>query len=365
LIAYNSAQTRITDNSNRPVAGGLAFFFLSGTTTLTTVYADEDGVTPLTNPVAANAFGVLPTIFYDPATLIRSIWTDADGDYTSPIWVSPDPLNLPNPALTPVDTVSATAYVVLASDNGRIKKRTAAADMSDTLPTAVSVGNGFQVTLWNATLYSDTVQVSGAGTINGSLFFGISPGQRITFISDGSTWNAAIAPRTIGLSLFPFIAGALIPPTTNPAIYALIETATNDVAYDSWVFADGATQLYMNFTAQMPASWNGGAFDAEVEWEPVAGVVAQTITWGAQAACLADGEVIDRAYGSASEQADAVVALAAYHKTARFTVTPANGGAGRWIQGRVYRKASTGTLVGGARLLGIRLLPNLIQSTDA
>jgi hypothetical protein len=363
MIAYSTSQVRITDTSNRPVAGALAYYFLSGTTTLTTVYADEDGAVPLSNPVTADGYGVLPIIFYDESVLIRSIWTGTDGDITSPLWVSPDPLNTAVPSLTPTDTVSATSYVVLPSDNGRIKKRTAAGAMTDTLPTAASAGNGFSVTIWNATtLYTDTVSVSGGGLVNGNLTQAVYPGQRLTFFSDGSTWNSAGASLTTGTQLYPYVAGALIPPTTSPAVYGLVETATYDVAYDAFVYADGATQLYLDFKAQMPAGWNGGIVGVEVEWEPVAGVVAQTITWGAMAACLADGEVIDRAFGTPAEQADAIIALAAYHKTSQFSMTPANGGAGRWLQGKVYRKASTGTLTGGARILGIRIYPNIVGS---
>lgn len=53
------------DTSAKPLSGAKIYFYLNGTTTLTTVYADEDLTTPLTNPVVANSAGQFASIFAD------------------------------------------------------------------------------------------------------------------------------------------------------------------------------------------------------------------------------------------------------------------------------------------------------------
>ncbi|WP_419816151.1 glycosyl hydrolase family 28-related protein [Glacieibacterium sp.] len=55
-----------------------ATFYLAGTLTLATVYADKAG-TPLANPVRANSAGVFPAIFRDPAVKYRLRITDHAG----------------------------------------------------------------------------------------------------------------------------------------------------------------------------------------------------------------------------------------------------------------------------------------------
>lgn len=59
-----------------PIPNVRAFFFLNGTTTLSTVYADEGLTTPLTNPVAANSAGQFPSIWAD-SSAVFSVSMDA------------------------------------------------------------------------------------------------------------------------------------------------------------------------------------------------------------------------------------------------------------------------------------------------
>lgn len=51
--------------------GAKLFFYLTGTSTLTTVYADADLTTPLSNPVEANVSGRFPDIFLDDNVTYR------------------------------------------------------------------------------------------------------------------------------------------------------------------------------------------------------------------------------------------------------------------------------------------------------
>ena len=361
MSLFNLNFSRITDSNGRPIAGGLAYFYVTGTTTLQTVYEDNSLLTPHTNPVVADGSGLLPPIYLDDAKTYKVVFKSAAGVTLS----TADPVNASNALGSPIDTVSATSYVVLSSDANRIKKRTASGAMTDTLPTAASAGNGCRATIWNATTaYTDTVNVASSGTINGASTFAILPGQQVTFVSDGSAWFAQAAPITTGNHEIPIPAGGLIPRATNGATYAKLETTTNKNNLDTYQFAY-ASQKNCDFTVQLPPSYSGGAIQAIVEWtDDGTGSSTQTITWGVAGRCLADGDALDQALGTAAEQADALDTSKDYMKSAAFSFTPANAGAGRFLMGTIYRKASTGTYTGVGWLLGLRLLVPINGSTD-
>lgn len=58
--------------------GAKVRFFLSGTTTAVTVYADADETTTLSQPVTADAAGVLPQIFSSNASDLKAVITASD-----------------------------------------------------------------------------------------------------------------------------------------------------------------------------------------------------------------------------------------------------------------------------------------------
>ena len=72
-------QMRAYDDNGDPVAGALAYFYETGTTTEVTTYADEALSTANTNPVQADGFGVFPPIFYGGTTDLKVRVTDASG----------------------------------------------------------------------------------------------------------------------------------------------------------------------------------------------------------------------------------------------------------------------------------------------
>lgn len=70
---------------------GTLSFYLTGSLTLTTIYADEAATTPLPNPVTADSAGRFPAIFLSPTTEYRVIEKDADGVTLADV----DPVNPP------------------------------------------------------------------------------------------------------------------------------------------------------------------------------------------------------------------------------------------------------------------------------
>ena len=88
-ILLNNPLFALNDPNGVPIIGGQAFFYLTGTTTLSNVYSDNALATPLSNPVVANSAGRFANIYLDPAVTYRLIIKDASNNTIRDI----DPLN--------------------------------------------------------------------------------------------------------------------------------------------------------------------------------------------------------------------------------------------------------------------------------
>ena len=74
------------DDSGAPLAGGLAYFRVQGTTTAATVYEDAGLTDPHPYPIVADASGRFPPIVYlNDAVSYRYDLTDSGGDLTNPV----------------------------------------------------------------------------------------------------------------------------------------------------------------------------------------------------------------------------------------------------------------------------------------
>jgi hypothetical protein len=77
------------------LAGGKAYFRVSGTTTAASVYADDALTEELAYPVVADAYGNFPEVVYlDPTVEYRLTVIASDGDLASPLSEA-DPINTP------------------------------------------------------------------------------------------------------------------------------------------------------------------------------------------------------------------------------------------------------------------------------
>ena len=81
------------NNSGVQLAGGKAYFRVSGTTTAADVYADSDLTEELAYPIVADAYGNFPEVVYlDPAVTYRLTIIASNGDLGSPLFAA-DPIN--------------------------------------------------------------------------------------------------------------------------------------------------------------------------------------------------------------------------------------------------------------------------------
>lgn len=77
------------DGNGDPISGGKAEFFLTGTTTPSAVYQDSALTTPHTNPVIADADGIIDAIFLDRSVIYKLVISDAEDNIVRTV----DPVN--------------------------------------------------------------------------------------------------------------------------------------------------------------------------------------------------------------------------------------------------------------------------------
>ena len=70
----------VVGSTGAPLPGAQLFFYVTGTDTPAVTYADPALATPNANPVIANADGVFPNIFLDPAVTYKAVLEDSGGN---------------------------------------------------------------------------------------------------------------------------------------------------------------------------------------------------------------------------------------------------------------------------------------------
>lgn len=368
MTILNAFPVRITDDNGRPIPGGLAFFYESGTTTLAPVYADDALTTPRTNPVVADNAGLLPPIYRDDTILYRVLYTDASGDTSSPLYEADGDGGAARPR-KPIDVEDGISYAVTVGDAGRIKRRFYTADMTDTLPAPGSMGNGGYVTIWNTSNYTDTVSVSGGALINNEATLVLQSNQRVEFISTGTSYLAEVPPLNTGKRMVSLPAGFWSPRPINGAAYDVIDLTTNNIGMAVWNF-DATTEEAICGRYRMPNSWDAGPIEASFSWGALGASAGQSVTFGIRARVIEDGEPADQAYGAAAEISwTNGIAVPGEMITSFVEFTPAALvspiGNKKMLYMEVYRKGATGTIAGDVFLTEVTLRVVLNRETDA
>lgn len=85
FIALNNA-------TGQPYTGAKMYFYLTGTTTPTTVYSDAPLTTPLAQPILSNDEGRFPAVYAPSSPAIRMKIIASDGDLANPL-IDIDPVN--------------------------------------------------------------------------------------------------------------------------------------------------------------------------------------------------------------------------------------------------------------------------------
>ena len=193
------------------------------------------------------------------------------------------PVTLFNSSYTAGDTDRAEAYVW----NGGVG--------TFTLPSAVTVGNDWFVSLRNGGTGDLTVTPQGAETINGGASLVMAPGDSATLITDGLVWF------TIGLgqsAVFAFDYTAISLATLS-GNYTLAGNQLNRIAYEFNGAIAGNIEVIVPSTVQQYWVYNnttGGSFTLRVRTSPqTPGVL---VTRGSRAILYSNGtEVVDAETG--------------------------------------------------------------------
>ena len=139
------------DAAGDRVAGAKAYFYLNGTATLTTVYADSGLLTALPNPVVADSVGTWPAIWADTSLYFNVALTDAAGvPLTGASWSGVGPA---------IDATTASAALALAAQTAAetARDQAQAAEAQAEAVLAETTGEPFNAT-------SSTSRSIGSGT---------------------------------------------------------------------------------------------------------------------------------------------------------------------------------------------------------
>jgi hypothetical protein len=286
---------RITDDSTgAPISGATLYFYDAQTTNPKTVYADADLTASLGTSVVTDALGY-PTSNGSNRTLIyvgtdryKTIIKDASGntiathDDIPGAVVSASSTDVSVTATFPVVTKSL-AYAVLAADqNTLFKVNCSSADVTLTLPSAVTVGNGWCIRVQHAgsanqaLLATVSSQLISEGSKSFSTGYALAlNGEDIELRSDGGNWN--VVSHT---SPFIKVAQGVIPitdrlssPPGSPqhgSLYLL--TASPTGAWSTFAQHDivqyvGGSTAWVNFTPYTDCGWTVYVADENLNYQ--------------------------------------------------------------------------------------------------
>lgn len=105
---------QVIGSDGLPLALAEAYFYQTGTTSPTPVYEDAALENEHTIPVVADAQGLFPPIFLDPAVITRVKIIASGGDLNNPL-IDADPLNSEESALTAAAIIAALGYTPVSS----------------------------------------------------------------------------------------------------------------------------------------------------------------------------------------------------------------------------------------------------------
>lgn len=202
---------RLTDSSTgAPLAGAVIKFYNAGTTTPKTVYADEELATALGTSVTTDALGYptsdgsTKTLIYVGTAAYKIVIETASGvviathDTIKGAVAVIDPGDLSVVVTRPLVTKSLD-YTVLAADQSSLfAGNCSGGDVTFTLPSAVTVGNGWFVTVQHAGSANECfiATVSSQTITEGATSYGtqmclIRNGETVTLLSDGGNWRVS------------------------------------------------------------------------------------------------------------------------------------------------------------------------------
>lgn len=198
---------RVTDTSGNPVSGAKIKFYNAGGLVARTVYSDDDLSVSLGSTVTCDSAGAPAAssgaggkvLVYTGTTAFKVVVTDSDDNtlfefdnITGALDTSDFESDTALPR-TPV-ILKSTDYSVVAGDQGKIVNvDTTGGDVAITLPSAITVGDNWRVTIRHIGTSNDVIiQTVSSQTINdASTLTLLYKYESVTLVSDGANWHVS------------------------------------------------------------------------------------------------------------------------------------------------------------------------------
>ncbi|CAN0496358.1 unnamed protein product, partial [Phaeothamnion confervicola] len=152
-------RTRYFDENGAPLAGGLLYTYIAGTTTPKTTFVDKDESADNTNPVELDADGYAD-VWLDTGGY-KFILKDADGNL---LWTVDDIDGGNTTGYASAVITKSSGFNLSTLEQGNVIVCTAS--LTASLLPAASAGNGFAALLINLSAGNVTVDPDGSETIN-------------------------------------------------------------------------------------------------------------------------------------------------------------------------------------------------------
>lgn len=256
-VAVFPAGFRLTDSTTGdPMSGATIEFYDAGTSTPKTVYADEGLSTSLGTSVTCDSLGyptsdgTTKTLIYVGTAAYKIVIKTSGGttiathDNVKGAVATVDTSNLNVVFVTPVE-VKSLDYTVLSTDQSkRFVSNCSGGDVTFTLPSAVTVGDGWFIHIAHAGSANQTLiatvssqTISDGATSYSTVMALAYSGESLTLISDGGNWrvDCHTVPHIKGGQGVLQIADRLSSPPGSPANGALyILTSSPSGAWSSF-----------------------------------------------------------------------------------------------------------------------------------
>lgn len=368
---------RLTDSlTGAAMSGATVEFYDAGTTTPKTVYSDADLLTSVGTSITTDGLGyptsdgTTKSLLYVGTSSYKVVIKNSAGttvashDNIKGAVATVDPGDTSVVATRPVETKSLS-YTILTTDQSKVfAGNCSGGDVTFTLPSAVTAGSGWFVTVQHAgsanqvmvaTVSSQTIS-SGASSYSTVLTLALS-GEEVTLVSDGGNWRAVshVGPHIKRAQGVLTVADRLTAPPGSEVQGSLyLISGTPSGAWSS--FATGDIVQYTNsawvkFTPTSDSGWiayvqdedryyfyKGSAWVSEVATDTVAGIIelatqAEIETGTDVERAVTPGRIkyapgvakawlsLDLSAGSANVLASHGVTSVTYVGTGKFTVT--------------------------------------------
>lgn len=218
------ALMRITDDNDDPVPGAKIIIEDAGTSDDKNIFTDSTLVTAAANPIVADANGWVPERYIGTGDYKQTITTSADVNVVDPVDNLPGAQDTSTFAedfaslLSEVLTKSANYTAVIADLGKTIASDASGGNVTITLPSAVTAGDGKGLTISNVGATGSTIfQTVSSQTLAGATTLTLGEQwQSLTIVSDGANWQLHANTMFAGLA-----AGA----SGNVLAYSAADTA--------------------------------------------------------------------------------------------------------------------------------------------